>query len=389
MLPASVYPLEIVQAARFVKDTNNLAKLDAQPWDVNVKAVARVPQVIQKMNSDLPWTMELGEAFLAQDKDLFDAIQTAARPGPEGRQPQNIPTANRDGHQRDRRENNRAAGRGGDQHRRAGSAVQPAGGLCAAHTVRPWSTCSASARSDRDVDDVRRGHGRGATIANNNCDWHHGGCYGGDVDIDVNRVNINNGPGGAGGPGRAGGRGRSRWRGEQVNQVDSGVGERASRQAGQQSAQKWQPDSEPPEQERVTQRRGFGPDWRGARLWFQGGQPFGRERRSAVGRRQRRGTAPASQRQAELPALRFQLRSSVSRVARRALLREAVFPERLFLAAEPFPFRLGQRVQWRKQRWRRCKKCQQPGRFQPQFGGGGTQLGWWWSGGGRSSGGRR
>ena len=46
MLPASVYPLEIVQAARFVANTNNLANLDAQPWDENVKAVARVPAVI-------------------------------------------------------------------------------------------------------------------------------------------------------------------------------------------------------------------------------------------------------------------------------------------------------------------------------------------------------
>src|SRR5678815_862385 len=37
-LPASAYPLEIVQAARFVKDTNNIAKLDTQPWDDNEKA---------------------------------------------------------------------------------------------------------------------------------------------------------------------------------------------------------------------------------------------------------------------------------------------------------------------------------------------------------------
>jgi len=75
ILPASVYPLEIVQAARLVANTNNLAKLEEQPWDVNVKAVARVPEVIKKMNDDLPWTMELGEAFLAQDKDVMDAIQ--------------------------------------------------------------------------------------------------------------------------------------------------------------------------------------------------------------------------------------------------------------------------------------------------------------------------
>jgi hypothetical protein len=76
ILPASVYPLEIVQAARFVADTNNLANLDAQPWDPNVKTVARMPAVIQKMNDDLSWTMALGEAFLAQDKELMDAIQT-------------------------------------------------------------------------------------------------------------------------------------------------------------------------------------------------------------------------------------------------------------------------------------------------------------------------
>jgi hypothetical protein len=47
ILPASVYPLEIVQAARFVKDTNNIPKVDDQPWDENVKAVAKFPELIQ------------------------------------------------------------------------------------------------------------------------------------------------------------------------------------------------------------------------------------------------------------------------------------------------------------------------------------------------------
>jgi len=39
LLPASVYPLEIVQAARFVQDTNNIPKVDEQTWDDNVKAL--------------------------------------------------------------------------------------------------------------------------------------------------------------------------------------------------------------------------------------------------------------------------------------------------------------------------------------------------------------
>ena len=75
LLPASVYPLEIVQAARFVKDTNNLARLDEQPWDENVRAVAKFPTLIQMMNDDLSWTMDLGQAFLEQQKELMDTIQ--------------------------------------------------------------------------------------------------------------------------------------------------------------------------------------------------------------------------------------------------------------------------------------------------------------------------
>jgi len=76
ILPAAAYPLEIVQAARFVADTNNLANLDAQPWDENVRAVAAVPAAIQKLNDDLPWTINLGEAFIAQPKELLDTIQS-------------------------------------------------------------------------------------------------------------------------------------------------------------------------------------------------------------------------------------------------------------------------------------------------------------------------
>jgi hypothetical protein len=76
LLPASVYPLEIVQAARFVKDTNNIPKVDEQPWDENVKALAKFPDLIQKMNDDLTWTMDLGQAFLDQQKELMDTIQS-------------------------------------------------------------------------------------------------------------------------------------------------------------------------------------------------------------------------------------------------------------------------------------------------------------------------
>src|SRR4051812_22773791 len=75
ILPASAYPLEVVQAARFVKDTNNIPKIDEQPWDDNVKELAKFPDMIAKMDADISWTMQLGEAFVDQPKELMDAIQ--------------------------------------------------------------------------------------------------------------------------------------------------------------------------------------------------------------------------------------------------------------------------------------------------------------------------
>jgi Protein of unknown function (DUF3300) len=80
MLPAAVYPVEIVQAARFVAANNTPAALDAQidsqNWDDNVKALARFPEVLQYMNDNLEWTVQLGDAFMDQQMDVTDAIQS-------------------------------------------------------------------------------------------------------------------------------------------------------------------------------------------------------------------------------------------------------------------------------------------------------------------------
>lgn len=75
ILPAAVFPLEIVQAARFVKDTNNVSKVEEQPWDDSVKAVSKFPELVAKMDADLEWTVALGQAFLEQRKELMDTIQ--------------------------------------------------------------------------------------------------------------------------------------------------------------------------------------------------------------------------------------------------------------------------------------------------------------------------
>lgn len=75
MLPASAYPLEVVQAARFVQNLGNVSQLDDQPWDDNVKAVAKFPTVIEYMDTNLQWTIQLGNAFVDQQMDVMNAIQ--------------------------------------------------------------------------------------------------------------------------------------------------------------------------------------------------------------------------------------------------------------------------------------------------------------------------
>jgi hypothetical protein len=81
VLMASSYPLEIVQAARWASANSKLKgkaledALQTQPWDPSVKSIVAVPQVLQMMNDKLDWTELLGNAFLAQQEDLLNAVQ--------------------------------------------------------------------------------------------------------------------------------------------------------------------------------------------------------------------------------------------------------------------------------------------------------------------------
>jgi len=194
ILPASVYPLEIVQAARFVADTNNLPKLDQQPWDENVKAVARVPEVIKKMNDDLPWTMELGEAFLAQDKDVMDAMQAmrakAQQLGTLKTTPQQIVTVTNVIVEKTIEQKVVVVTNTIVQIQPTSSTVVYVPTYNPAVVYYPPPPAYVGPPP---VVSFAAGVAVGAIIANN-CDWHHGGCYHGDVDIDVNvdrNVNVN------------------------------------------------------------------------------------------------------------------------------------------------------------------------------------------------------
>ena len=81
VLMASTYPLEVVQAARFVKANPNLrgAALDDalkdMPWDPSVLSLASFPQVLDMMNDKLDWTQRLGDAFLADEAAVMQTVQ--------------------------------------------------------------------------------------------------------------------------------------------------------------------------------------------------------------------------------------------------------------------------------------------------------------------------
>jgi hypothetical protein len=81
LLMASTYPLEVVQADRWVKQNKDLkgdaltAALEKQAWDPSVKSLVNFPQTLSMMSEKLEWMQSLGDAFLAQQKDVMDAVQ--------------------------------------------------------------------------------------------------------------------------------------------------------------------------------------------------------------------------------------------------------------------------------------------------------------------------
>jgi hypothetical protein len=81
ILMASNYPLEIVEAERWVEQNPGLKgsaleeALKTQEWDPSVKALCGVPTVLKKMNDELNWTRDLGDAFLGQKAELMDTVQ--------------------------------------------------------------------------------------------------------------------------------------------------------------------------------------------------------------------------------------------------------------------------------------------------------------------------
>jgi hypothetical protein len=81
VLAASTYPLELVQLQQWLAkhpDLKGQALTDAvqkEDWDPSVQAMSAFPDVVKQLVEGIKWTTDLGNAFLAQQSDVMDAVQ--------------------------------------------------------------------------------------------------------------------------------------------------------------------------------------------------------------------------------------------------------------------------------------------------------------------------
>ena len=81
MLMASTYPLEVAEAANWQRSNSHLSgaqlqnALKPQTWDNSVKSLVSFPEALAMLGNKLDWTQKLGDAYLAQPKDLMAAVQ--------------------------------------------------------------------------------------------------------------------------------------------------------------------------------------------------------------------------------------------------------------------------------------------------------------------------
>jgi hypothetical protein len=79
ILPASTVPADITLAARYLERNGDSASVDGQPWDESVRSLARNPDVLKWLDTNLEWTSAVGDAFVAQPADVMNSIQRLRR----------------------------------------------------------------------------------------------------------------------------------------------------------------------------------------------------------------------------------------------------------------------------------------------------------------------
>ena len=78
ILPAATVPLDIVAAARYLREQGKKKVEGAPPgatWDPSVVALLEVPDAIYLLDKDLGWTQRIGDAVIDQQQGVMEAIQ--------------------------------------------------------------------------------------------------------------------------------------------------------------------------------------------------------------------------------------------------------------------------------------------------------------------------
>jgi len=81
VLPASTYPVEVVQASKWMRQHRGMkaqeleASLARQQWAPSVRGLCPFPDVLEFMDTQVEWTTQLGDAVLNKEQHILDAIQ--------------------------------------------------------------------------------------------------------------------------------------------------------------------------------------------------------------------------------------------------------------------------------------------------------------------------
>jgi hypothetical protein len=78
---AATYPIDVVAAQQWLAKNTTLKgealtkAAEQQPWDPSVQALVTLPEALKVLSENITWTQDLGDAFLASQADVMDAVQ--------------------------------------------------------------------------------------------------------------------------------------------------------------------------------------------------------------------------------------------------------------------------------------------------------------------------
>jgi len=81
ILISSTYPIEIIEAHRWLKRNDKLnsaqiaQSIEDFEWDASVKALVPFEQILSRLSEDLSWMQQLGDAFLQDETRVLESIQ--------------------------------------------------------------------------------------------------------------------------------------------------------------------------------------------------------------------------------------------------------------------------------------------------------------------------